>query len=49
MNGKDIVLENICKSYDGGRTMVLDHLSLNLRKGTVTTVQGRSGSGKTHC
>lgn len=41
-----IELADICKSYDGGQTKVLEHLSLKLEQGTVTTVHGRSGSGK---
>lgn len=41
-----IELSNISKSYDKGKTIVLNNLSIALRKNTMVTIQGSSGSGK---
>ena len=43
--GKDIVLRDISKTYDGER--VLDHLDLRIEAGKVTAIMGPSGLGKT--
>jgi len=42
----DIILENITKSFNGGRK-VLDNLSLTVPIGKTTCIMGESGSGKT--
>ena len=43
--GKDIVLRDVSKTYDGER--VLDHLDLRIEAGKVTAIMGPSGLGKT--
>lgn len=45
---KDIVLDNVCFSYDGAdRDYVVDGVSLKIPAGKVTAIVGASGSGKT--
>jgi len=39
-----IRLENVCKRYNGQQ--VLDGVSFEIRKGSITTIMGRSGGGK---
>lgn len=42
-----IKLENICFSYPGSQSMVLDHLNLVIRKGDHIGMMAPNGSGKT--
>ncbi|HUT58205.1 MAG TPA: ATP-binding cassette domain-containing protein [Phycisphaerae bacterium] len=42
-----IVLDKVCKSYDGGRTFAVRDLSLEVRSGETLVLLGTSGSGKT--
>jgi len=42
-----IVLENLCKSYDGGKRFSVDHVSLRVPPGAMLVLLGGSGSGKT--
>lgn len=42
---QDIVIENLCKSYDGKR--VLEHFSATLPAGSITGLMAPSGAGKT--
>lgn len=45
---KSIVrLENIIKSYDGGKTKIVENLNLEIEEGTFLTILGPSGCGKT--
>ncbi len=41
-----IELCDVCKSYDKGKSFVLQHLNFAMEKGSIATIQGRSGSGK---
>jgi ABC-type multidrug transport system fused ATPase/permease subunit len=43
---KGISLRNVCFSYDGQK-QVLDHVSVEIRKGEKVAIIGSSGSGKT--
>lgn len=44
----DIEIDNIRKEYEGTvRTLALDDLTLNIKKGTTTVLVGPNGSGKT--
>ncbi|MCY3766052.1 MAG: ABC transporter ATP-binding protein [Gemmatimonadetes bacterium] len=43
-----VEFEGVSKSFDG-RTLVVDDLDLNVRKGEFLTMLGPSGSGKTTC
>ena len=43
-----VAFEDVCKSYDG-RTLVVSHVDLRVRKGEFLTLLGPSGSGKTTC
>lgn len=40
-------LENLCYSYDSGKTPVLDDLNFDFENGKLYAVTGRSGAGKT--
>lgn len=40
-------LQDICKTYDGGRVQALDHIDLHVPPGTYLSITGASGSGKT--
>lgn len=40
-------IHNLSKSFDNGKTKVLDTVSFELEKGRVLTIVGESGSGKT--
>ncbi len=42
-----ILLEKVSKSFDGGRTQAVRHLSLQVPRGSLTVLLGQSGSGKT--
>jgi ABC-type lipoprotein export system ATPase subunit len=49
MNGKDdkeILVEEVWKSYDGGRIEVLKGVSLHVEKGEIVALCGSSGCGK---
>lgn len=39
--------ENLCYSYDGGKTKVLNNVNYNFSKGKTYAIVGKSGSGKT--
>ncbi len=41
----DIILDNVCKSYDGVK--VLENFCACIKEGSVTYIKGRSGIGKT--
>jgi len=41
-----IILENVCKSFDSGKTFAVNHASLTVAKGAFCAVVGQSGSGK---
>jgi osmoprotectant transport system ATP-binding protein len=41
-----ILLENVCKSFDGGKTYAVNRASLTVAKGAFCAVVGQSGSGK---
>ena len=45
--GDAITLENVSKSFDGGRTMAVDDVSLQVPSGQTLALLGSSGSGKT--
>ena len=40
-------LKDICVSYDKGKTLVLENLNLDIRKGELLSLLGPSGCGKT--
>ncbi|TVQ81087.1 MAG: ATP-binding cassette domain-containing protein [Phycisphaeraceae bacterium] len=42
-----IRIERVGKSFDGGRTFVVDDLSLHVREGEIVVLLGESGCGKT--
>jgi osmoprotectant transport system ATP-binding protein len=42
-----IVLDNVCKSYDGGGTHAVRHVSLTVPTGSLLVLLGGSGCGKT--
>src|SRR5687768_16621629 len=42
-----IVLENVSKSYDGGKTFSVQDVSLRLERGQLLVLLGGSGCGKT--
>lgn len=42
-----IVLDHVCKSFDGGRTSAVRDVSLHVARGELVAVVGGSGSGKT--
>ncbi len=44
-NNDFLVLKNITKSF--GKSVVIDHLDLNIKRGTMVTLLGPSGCGKT--
>ncbi|MBP5655784.1 MAG: energy-coupling factor transporter ATPase [Clostridiales bacterium] len=39
--------EDLTYSYDGGKTLALDHVTLDVRKGEILVIAGRTGCGKT--
>lgn len=39
--------ENVCYSYDGGKTPVLHHMNLEFEKSRTYAIVGKSGTGKT--
>lgn len=41
-----ITVENICFTYENSKTETLSNFSLNIEKGEVISILGRSGSGK---
>jgi len=45
-DGIEIVVEDVWKSYDGGRIEVLKGMSLHVRKGEIVALCGSSGCGK---
>jgi len=45
--GTLIELDGVCKSFDGGRSLAVDHVSLAVPQGTFMALVGASGSGKT--
>jgi osmoprotectant transport system ATP-binding protein len=42
-----IQLQDVAKSFDGGKSFAVDHVSLDIAKGSLTALVGASGSGKT--
>jgi osmoprotectant transport system ATP-binding protein len=42
-----LVLDRVCKSYDGGATLAVDSVSLTAERGELVVLLGESGSGKT--
>ena len=42
----DLVLRNICYRYPKTRQMVLHEINAMFREGTVTSIRGQSGAGK---
>jgi osmoprotectant transport system ATP-binding protein len=42
-----IELENVCKSFDGGRTLAVSDATLRVEAGELVALVGASGSGKT--
>ena len=42
-----IALEQVCKSYDGGKTYALRPTSLSIERGAFVSLLGTSGAGKT--
>ncbi len=42
-----IVLQNVCKTYDGNGSYAVDHVSLHVPRGKLLALVGGSGSGKT--
>lgn len=42
-----ININKVSKTYDGGKTYAVDHVSLNIKKGETIVIVGSSGSGKT--
>lgn len=46
-DGAGIRLENVCFTYEGGQRTIIDHLSFDFPRGSVTAVLGETGSGKT--
>jgi osmoprotectant transport system ATP-binding protein len=42
-----IVFEGLTKSFDGGETFAVDHVTLTVAKGEFRAIVGASGSGKT--
>jgi len=46
---KSVIAEDLVKTYRNGAVRALDHLSLDVEEGTVLSVLGPNGSGKTTC
>lgn len=44
---ESVVFDNVCFSYPGGETPVLDHFCLSARKGEIARIEGPNGFGKT--
>lgn len=44
--GPEICLKDVCFSYPGSQTMVLDHINLTIRPGEKLALVGENGSGK---
>ena len=42
-----IIVENLVKSYNSGRSHIINNLSLEIRKGEMIILHGSSGCGKT--
>lgn len=48
IQGSDgVQIVNLCKSYDGGKTMAVKKLKLNLSPNQITVLLGHNGAGKT--
>ena len=47
MSERVIKVANVSKSFEGGRIIVLKHVSLNILRGEIVSLWGASGSGKT--
>ena len=41
-----ISVQNLVKTYNGGKVVALDHCSMDVKKGQVIAIVGPSGSGK---
>jgi putative ABC transport system ATP-binding protein len=46
MNGAEVVVEHVRKSFEGGRIRALEDVSLRLERGELVALTGASGSGK---
>jgi energy-coupling factor transport system ATP-binding protein len=42
-----IILENVTFTYEGSREPALKNINLNIRRGEITAILGRTGAGKT--
>ena len=48
INGETVLsVKDLSYSYDGGKTMALDNVSLDVRRGEILVIAGRTGCGKT--
>ena len=43
----ELVLENVCFSYEGSDRLVLDNINLKISKGEKLAIVGANGAGKT--
>ena len=46
MNDKIVSVRNLCFRYEGMETAAVDHVNMDIEKGSFVAILGRNGSGK---